>query len=378
MNFHMPTRLIFGSGCMDTLENVIMEDLRANRPFLITDRNLLQTGLVDKVVSKIDGIEVFDDVEANPKSTTVNRVGDEAREKAPDAVIALGGGSVIDAAKAIALLVTNPGEIEQYEGREKYVNPPLPLIAIPTTCGTGSEVTWVSVITDTRRKFKMSIKGTQMFPAVAMVDPDLIMTLPAAVIASTGMDALTHAVEAFTVKPATPITDLFALEAIQRIWRSLPKAYENITDEKKAREDLMLGSTLAGIAFGNSDVGSVHCISESIGALFDLPHGVANAVFLPHIMRFNLPVCMKRYAHIAETIGVEGSDEKNSAERLVSEVKALSRRINIPRFADLNIDPREFDLIARYSYQNNSNGSNPRGMKPEDYLAILKEAHEGS
>jgi alcohol dehydrogenase len=377
VNFHMPTRLIFGSGCMETLENVIREDLRAQRPFLITDRNLLQTGLVDKAVSQIDGIEVFDDVEANPKSTTVNRVGDEAREKAPDAVIALGGGSVIDAAKAVALLATNHGKIEEYEGRKKYTNTPLPVVAIPTTCGTGSEVTWVSVITDTKRKFKMSIKGPEMFPAVAIVDPDLLMTLPAGTVASTGMDALTHVIEAFTVKPATPITDLFALKAIQLIWHALPEAYENIMEEKKARENLMLGSTLAGFAFGNSDVGSVHCISESIGALFDIPHGIANAVFLPFVMRFNLPVCSKRYARIAAAIGLAEKNEELSAEHLVDEVLAMSRRINIPRFVDLGIDPKEFDLIAQYSYQNNSNESNPRVIRQEDYLAVLKKAHSG-
>jgi len=378
MNFHVPTRLIFGPGCINILERVAREDLRANQLFLITDRNLVQARLVDKVVSQIDGMEVFDDVEANPKSTTVSRVGDRVREKAPDAIIALGGGSVIDAGKAIALLATNPGRIEQYEGKEKYTNPPLPVIAIPTTCGTGSEVTWVSVITDTRRKFKMSIKGREMFPAVAIVDPDMIITLPAGVIASTGMDALTHAIEAFTVKPATPITDLFALKAIQLIWQSLPEAYENIKEKKGAREDLMLGSTLAGFAFGNSDVGSVHCISESIGALFDIPHGVANAVFLPYVMRFNLPVCSKRYARIAVAVGLAEEDEKHSAERLVDEVQAMSRRINIPSFADLDIDPKKFDLIARYSYQNNSNESNPRVTRQGDYLGILKEAHSES
>ncbi|MEJ2025867.1 MAG: iron-containing alcohol dehydrogenase, partial [Deltaproteobacteria bacterium] len=156
-------------------------------------------------------------------------MGERARKNVHDVVLALGGGSVLDAAKAIALLATNSGKIEQYEGREKYSNPPLPVIAVPTTCGTGSEVTWVSVITDIEQKFKMSIKGRKMFPAAAVVDPDVIMSLPAAVIASTGMDALTHAVEAFTVKPATPVTDLFALEAIRRIWKSLPQAYEDIS-----------------------------------------------------------------------------------------------------------------------------------------------------
>ncbi len=378
MNFYMPTRLTFGPGSLDTLQKAATEDLRARRPFLVTDRNLRKAGLVDRVLSQFENPDVFDEVEANPRSTTVDRVGERARKNLPDVVIALGGGSVLDAAKAIALLATNPGKIEQYEGREQYSNPPLPVIAVPTTCGTGSEVTWVSVITDTKRRFKMSIKGTKMFPAAAIVDPDVITSLPAAVIASTGMDALTHAIEAFTVKPATPVTDLFALEAIRRIWKSLPQAYENISAQKEARESLMLGSTLAGFAFGNSDVGAVHCISESIGALFDIPHGVANALFLPYVMRVNLPVCTKRYARIAEAVGMVSHDEMDAAERLVAQVYELSRRLHIPHFTDLKIDPREFERIARFSYQNNSNDSNPRVLTQEDYLTILKEAHEGS
>jgi alcohol dehydrogenase len=375
MNFHMPTRLIFGPGSIETVDRVVRKDIRAHQPFLVTDPNVRQAGLVDKVLSRTDGADVFADVEANPKSTTVNRVGEMVRRKAPDVIIALGGGSAIDAAKAVALLATNQGRIEEYEGREKYATPPLPVIAIPTTCGTGSEVTWVSVITDTRRNFKMSIKGPKLFPAVAVVDPDMLLTLPAGVVASTGMDALTHAIEAFTVKPATIITDVFALKAIQLIWESLPRAYENIAEEKTARENLMYGSTLAGFAFGNSDVGAVHCISESIGALFDVPHGVANAIFLPSIMRFNLPACTIRYARIAAAVGIAGKDERESAHLLVEEVQALSRRIGIPRFADLHIDPKEFEVIARYSYQNNSNPSNPRDVTQQAYMAILEDAH---
>jgi alcohol dehydrogenase len=378
MNFYMPTALTFGPGSLDTLQKRVTGDLRARRPFLVTDRNLRKAGLVDRILSQFENLEICDEIEANPRSTTVNRVGERARKNMHDVVLALGGGSVLDAAKAIALLATNSGKIEQYEGREKYSNPPLPVIAVPTTCGTGSEVTWVSVITDTKRKFKMSIKGRKMFPAAAVVDPDVIMSLPAAVIASTGMDALTHAVEAFTVKPATPVTDIFALEAIRRIWKSLPQAYEDISAEKEARESLMLASTLAGFAFGNSDVGAVHCISESVGALFDIPHGVANALFLPYVMRVNLPVCTRHYACIAEAVGLASHDEMEAAERLVLEVCELSRRLHIPHFADLNIDPREFERIARYSYQNNSNDSNPRVLTQEDYLAILKEAYEGS
>ncbi len=202
MQFQNPTRIIFSSGSVHKLGEILKE-LNAARPFLITDEGVEKAGISEKVLAQCHGIPVFDAIEPNPKHLTVNRAGDIARKQKSDLVIGLGGGSVLDAAKAIALLGTNPGGIEDYEGRGKYKKPPLPVLAIPTTCGTGSEVTWVAVITHTGRKFKMSIKGRQMYPTVALVDPNLLSTLPAQLVASTGLDAITHAVEAYTVKEAT-------------------------------------------------------------------------------------------------------------------------------------------------------------------------------
>jgi alcohol dehydrogenase len=221
----------------------------------------------------------------------------------------------------------------------------------------------------------MSIKGPHTFPSVALVDPDLLMTLSQDLIASTGMDALVHAVEAYSVKPSTFITDLFAEEAIKLIFHSLEKAYQNIKAEHKARENMMKGSMLAGVAFGNSDVGAVHCIAESVGAMYDIPHGVANSIFLPYVMEFNLPAAEDSYADIAGFIGLKEKKRKKAAEKLIKEIRNLSRRLNIPRFEQIGIKENLFQLIAEKSFQNNSNPSNPREATITDYLKILETAY---
>jgi alcohol dehydrogenase len=275
----------------------------------------------------------------------------------------------------VALLATNPGSIEEYEGKGKYKSPPLPVLAIPTTCGTASEVTWVSVVTHTERMFKMSIKGPLMFPAVALVDPDLLVTLPSPLIASTGMDALTHAIEAYTVKPATFMTDIFARESLKLIFQSLERAYRDIKNDKEAREKIMKGSMIAGMAFGNSDVGAVHCIAEAVGSLYDTPHGVANSVFLPYVMEFNLPAAKSRYAEIARIAGIQEEENEAAAQKLIQKIKDLSRSLSIPSFRDLGIEKDKFAEIAEKSFQNNSNSSNPREAGVADYMGILEKAY---
>ncbi len=377
-SFYAPTRIIFGSGTMSRLKEVVEEDLSVSVPFLVTDRGIREAGIADRVLSLFPEIHVFDEIEQNPKHNTVNRAGDIVRKLKPDLLIGLGGGSSLDASKAIALLATNPGGIEDYEGKSKYKNPPLPVLAIPTTCGTASEVTWVSVVTHTERMFKMSIKGPHMFPAAALVDPDLLLTLPPHLIASTGLDAITHAIEAYTVKPATAITDIFARRSLKLVFDSLEDAFRDIKGNTEAREGIMLGSMIAGLAFGNSDVGAVHCIAEAVGSLYDTPHGVANSIFLPSVMEFNLPVSIRRYAEIAGLAGIDEKDETRAAQELIQKIKGLSSALNIPSFRDIGIQESQFPEIAQKSFQNNSNPSNPREVNAEDYLAILEKAYLAS
>lgn len=376
MQFHMPVKLYFGPGEIQNLTKILAQDLKAKTPILVTDKGIVASGLVEIVTRMLPGIRIFDTIEANPKSDTINGIGRELRQMKPDLVIGLGGGSPLDAGKALALLATNDGPIEAFEGREKYVHDPLPFLAIPTTCGTGSEVTWVSVITDVTRKFKMSIKGPKLYPTVSIVDPDLIKTLPKSIIASTGLDALTHAVEAYLSKPATLITDTNALKAVQLILGSLENAVADIENNHGDRERLMYGSTIAGFAFGNSDVTGVHCISESIGALYDVPHGVANSIFLPHVLAYNLPACVEKFAYLARKNGFLAKEDAVAAQLFIAHITNLSKRLGIPAFKDLNIGKGQFETIAQMSFQNNSNGSNPRSMEPKDYLKILENAFE--
>lgn len=376
MQFHMPAKLYFGPGEIKNLKAVIDEYLKARTPILVTDKGIIRSGLLEKVLQQLPGIRVFDEIEANPKSDTINAIAEKMRNLSPDLVIGLGGGSPLDAGKALALLGTNSGRIEDYEGKEKYTQDPLPFLAIPTTCGTGSEVTWVSVITDVNRKFKMSIKGPKMYPAVSIVDPDLIKTLPPSIIASTGLDALTHAVEAYLSKPATLMTDNHAVKAVKLIWGAIEGAYNDIENNHAHRENLMYGSTIAGFAFGNSDVTAVHCISESIGAMYDIPHGVANSIFLPFVLSYNLPACFEKMATLAREVGIRQTNDMAAAKMFIQSIKDLSKRLGIPLFKELKIGKDQFEKIADKSFENNSTPSNPRDLAREDYLKILETAYE--
>lgn len=383
MQFHMPVKLYFGSGQISRLGRIVREELHSKNPVIVTDKGIVQSGLLSGILDQLPGIRVFDGVEANPKSHTINAMAKEMAQDPPDLIIGVGGGSPMDAGKALALLGTNGGRIQDYEGKEKYGPDPLPFLAIPTTCGTGSEVTWVSVITDVDRQFKMSIKGPKLYPRISIVDPDLIATLPAPITASTGLDALTHAVEAYLSKPATLVTDTHALRAVQLILGAIEGAFDNIQDNHQDRENLMMGSTIAGFAFGNSDVTAVHCLSESVGALLDVPHGTANAIFLSHVLAYNLPACRAKMADLARKSGIldktadkDGTtlSDEAAASGLIRRIEALSRDLGIPKLRDLNIPEDKLATIARMSVENNSNPSNPRELDEADYMAILKTA----
>ena len=376
MQFYMPSRLFFGPGEVQNINETVTKVLKSRKPVLVTDKGVVACGLVQKVTALLPELKIYDGIEANPKSDTINAIGQELRVLKPDLIIGLGGGSSLDAGKALALLAVNEGNIENYEGREKYVREPLPLLAIPTTCGTGSEVTWVSVITDVNRKFKMSIKGSKLYPAASIVDPDLIRTLPKRVIASTGLDALTHAVEAYLSKPATLITDIHAEKAVKLILGSVEDAWKDIENNFHARENLMYGATIAGLAFGNADVTAVHCISESIGALYDVPHGIANSIFLPHVLEYNRPSCEIKMAELARKTGIVEQDASAEARSFIENIRMLSSRLEIPVFKDLDIGPDKFELIADMSFRNNSNPSNPRALGQKDYVKILEMAYK--
>ncbi len=363
--FRLPTRTIIAPGSLAHLETEIAA-FDAARPFLVFDQGLSQTrwpSIVQSALESVYGaVRLFSEIEPNPRAETVDRATRAAREFGSDIIVGIGGGSVLDAAKAVAMLLRNEGSCTDYEGKNLFQYKPVPFIAVPTTCGTGSEVTWVSVISDTANKRKISVKGDGMFPRLAIVDADLIQTLPPPLIAQTGLDALTHALEAFVSKCANPVSDVLAMRATHLILTHLARCVD-VPDDPESRREVMKASTLAGIAFGNADVGAVHCLSESIGGLFDQPHGLLNAQLLVPVFRYQLSTVVDRLESIR---GV------GSAEELLDDVERLVEQVGIPSFSTHELSQEAIGNVARLAEHNNSNASNPMVMTANDYEKILK------
>lgn len=377
-SFELPTKIVYGPGCLPRL----LDELKAHggkRPLVVTDPGVVSAGILTKITDllKQDGIDylVFDEIEANPKDVNVEAGARAARRFGSDCLIALGGGSPIDCAKSIGVLLAHNADcIKKYEGKTAATESLPLLITIPTTSGTGSELTFSSVITDTKNKYKMTIKSPFTAAKVAICDPELTLSVPASVTASTGMDALTHAIEAYTATTSEPISDAVALYAIELIYKSLLRAVEH-GDDLEARSSMLMGSMLAGIAFSHSDVASVHCVAESLGGIYDLPHGTCNAIFLPHVMEYSMPYCQKKYARIAKAMGFDFSKDEQGAALAVSAVQKLAKDVKLPLFSELKgVFPSDFDLLAEMSVKNISTESNPRPMEKQDYLNVLQMA----
>lgn len=370
--FRLPTRVVLEPGALRHLST-----LTARKPWrrllLVTDAGLQHTPWPMRVRELLRGQRcttvVFDGVEPNPRHTTVDALAEKARTEKVDAIIGLGGGSVLDAAKAAALLATNDGPCVAYEGRNRATKASLPFIAIPTTCGTGSEVTWVAVVTHTQQERKMSIKGDALFPTLALVDADVLTSLPPPLVASTGLDALTHAVEATTGQAANPVSDALAEKATALLLTYLPRAVDDIAGDAEARAAVMHASTLAGIAFGNADVGGVHCLSETIGGIWDVPHGLTNALLLVPVLRYHHRHIAPR---LAELDAVVERRATGHATHFVDRLEHLVSDLPLPPFASLGIPTDAYLRIAEGAVANTSNASNPQPMTAADYLAILR------
>ena len=371
--FELPTKIVYGQGALIQLPE-LLKTFHCQRPLIITDEGLVKAGIVAKVMAVLPtdlAVSVFAEVQANPKDSDVEAGANAYRTHTADSIIAVGGGSPIDCAKAIAVLVANDAsDIRLFEGKNKPSKPLPPLLCLPTTAGTGSELTFSSVITDSERKFKMTIKNPFTAPKLALCDPELTLSVPPSVTAATGMDALTHAIEAYTATCAEPISDAMALYAIELINASLVQAY-NEPENIEARSKMLMGSMLAGIAFSHSDVASVHCIAEALGGIFDLPHGLCNAVILPHQMQYNQEYCSERYARIAQILDNPEAEGPRDALWAVKAVQRLAKLVNLPSFKELNVDPALFPVIAQASVINISTQSNPRPMSETDYLELL-------
>lgn len=378
-SFCLPTRVEYKPGGAKDIAGLLAEVSSGKRVFLVTDGGLLKAGLIEPIMNALKNkgylTELFDSVQPNPKDVDCDKGGDAIRAFGADFVLAVGGGSVIDSAKAIALLHTHGGKIVQHEGRNCARKKVTPIIAVPTTAGTGSEVTRSSVVTDTKRRFKFSMRDLEMAPKLAVLDPELTYKLPKALTASTGMDAFVHAIEAYTCKVATPFSDAWAKEAMRLIYANLREAVNE--GSKTARDNLMLGSMMAGVAFSHADVAAVHCLAEALGGLYDTPHGEANSIFLPSVTTFNAEAAPRRHAEAARICGmtVAGMDDAEASGVLVSELGKLSKEIGIPAFRDIpGVKEDDFERLAEASFINGSTPDNCRDITKADYLDILHRA----
>ncbi len=369
--FGFPTELEYGVGKIDILGEKLNE---FNTALIVTDRGIEKSGILDEVKSKLWGLdlEIYSDVESNPKDSQVEKGAKIGREFEPEVIIALGGGSPIDCAKGIGVLLSEgEDDIRKYFGSDKVKRETLPLIAVPTTAGTGSEVTFSSVITDSDEKLKKSIRSPFIAPGMSILDPELTTSLPKDLTAYSGMDAFTHAIEAYTAKTANSFSNSLALYSMELILRNIKKAVEE-PDDLEARGAMLLGSTMAGVAFNNSDVASVHCMAESLGGKYDAPHGLCNSIILPYVMDYNREYCSDKYARVAELMNIEFEDAEEGAKRAVEEIKKLNRKMDMPGIERIGLEESDIEELAEMSADNLSNESNPRPMDKDDYETLFK------
>jgi len=375
-SFELPTKIEFGQGCRSRLPELLKE-FNVKKPLIICGKGSTKNVLVPKVTEYLDkaGIEyaIFSDVEANPKDYNVEAAAKCASDNKTDGIIAIGGGSPIDCAKAASAIISYGGDITKYYGRNKVAGPVQPFFVIPTTAGSGSEVTFSSVITDTKETFKKTVKSPFFGPKVALLDPDLLVSLPAGITAATGIDALTHAIEAYSCTCSEPISDASALYAIELINDNIRESVFNPTNIE-ARSAMLIGSTLAGIGFSHSDVASVHCMAEALGSLYDKAHGVCNAILLPYVMEFSMEYCIERYAKIARIMGSEAKDDKQAAKDAVELVKKMVADVKLPTLKELGIQNPDIEKLSEMSEENGSTPSNPRPMNKQDYINVFTKA----
>jgi len=371
--FHIPAINLMGQGALGQAIELLGKRGFKNA-LLVTDKVLVATPSAKDLLQKLEalgvGVTIYDHVKPNPTSSNVEE-GLALLQKAQcDLVISLGGGSPHDCAKGIALVATNGGRIHDYEGLNRSALPQLPLVSINTTAGTASEMTRFCIITDEERHIKMAIVDQHVTPILSVNDPDLMVGMPSHLTAATGMDALTHAVEAYVSTAATPITDACALKAITLIAQYLPRAVEH-GDDMEAREQMAYAQFLAGMAFNNASLGYVHAMAHQLGGFYDLPHGVCNAVLLPAVEAFNAQVAGARLADIATALG----EQDASASAAIKAINALKDKVNIPRgLKDLGAKEDDIPLLAANALKDACSLTNPIQASQEQIEQIFRDA----
>src|ERR1700724_3848474 len=379
----MPRLMAVGGGALAELPGTLQR-LGLTKPLIVTDPFLLRPGHLEGVTQTLDETSipwrVFSDTVADPTTAVVETGGRQLAEDSYDCLVAVGGGSSIDTAKAMSVLVTNGGQMHDYKVPAEIPRAGPPLVAIPTTAGTGSEVTRFTVITDTQTDEKMLIAGLACCPIAAIVDYELTLTMPLRLTADTGLDSLTHAIEAYVSRRANPFTDGLAKNAMGLIARHIRTACAE-PDNRAAREAMMLGATTAGMAFSNASVCLVHGMSRPIGAFFHVPHGLSNAMLLPEITAFSAPAALERYADCARAMGVAADGEGNQAAvaRLLDELRALNDDLKVPTPKAYGIDAARYrellPVMASQALASGSPGNNPRVPTSEEIIALYRRVY---
>lgn len=371
----------FGARCRKELKTE-MANRGYKKAFVVSDKDLVKFNVAKLVTDELDemGAEyvLFDDVKANPTIHNVQTGYKLFKEFNPDVIIAIGGGSVIDTAKAIGIIATNPDfyDVKSLEGVADTKNKAFPIIAFATTSGTAAEVTINYVITDEEAGRKLVCVDPHDIPVIAFNDADMMKTMPKGLTAATGMDALTHAIEGYITKGAHALSDLLCWNSIKFIADNLEKAVKNGADDA-AREGMAYGSYVAGMAFSNVGLGIVHSMAHPLGARYDIAHGVANALLLPFVMEYNMSACKKKYGDIARAMGVDikGKTEGEAAQAAVDAVKKLSKAIGIPQtLSEIGIKEEQLPQLAQDALIDPCTGGNPKDVTVEDILAIYKKA----
>lgn len=377
-NFKIPQNIQFGMGILKKLPEILKED-KSSHVFLVSDRGLEKIGVVDKVKNIVEasGIKctTYLDVIPNPTIAVVNEAATLYKKCGATSIIALGGGSPLDVSKAVGVLSTFGGEITEYEGLNKVPGPIIPIIAIPTTAGTGSEVTASSVITDESRNYKFSIVSYETLPKYALLDPELIMTAPASIAAACGVDALIHAIEAYLSKQASPFSDAMAEKAMELIGKNLRNFIDNRANEEAAA-GMMLGSNFAGIAFAWARLGNVHAMSHPVSAFYHVPHGIANSVLLPTVMQYNAITDNGRYEKIYNYIKENNNNTTDfKPEILIDTLKKLNNDLGIPSsLKELGVKEESIEEMSIDAMKSGNVLANPRATTLEDMIQLYKNA----
>ncbi|QJQ52293.1 alcohol dehydrogenase [Vitreoscilla sp. C1] len=359
----------------------VLNSLNVKKPLIITDKMMVTLGYVEQIQTILAAVgikaDVFDDTVPEPTDESIEAGVARVQNGDYDSIIALGGGSPIDSAKAIGILGKFGGVIRDYKFPRQVTEEGLPIIAIPTTAGTGSEVTKFTIITDEAANEKLLCVGIAFMPVAAIIDYRLTMSVPARTTADTGIDAMTHAIEAYVSQKRNPYSDQQALAALRLIGPNLQTAYHDGKNEK-VREAMMLGSTLAGIAFCNSSVALVHGMSRPIGAFFHVPHGLSNAMLLPAVTEFSIPAAAERYADCAKALGVALQDDAvdSANEKLVQFLKALNQELKVPTLAEFGAKQEDFEQLVstmcEQAFASGSPNNNPRVPNPEEMLQLYR------